>query len=178
MSIQKISEVEVIIRNILISQSGLNPQFVRNSMSIYGTSLDKETNESIFDTITQNDCLVLFDLESNGDLSISEDLNDLQDRIKLWKSYEVHIMIYGDESDTLANVLVSRLRTEEVRMILASQGVHFNDIDNVTTIHEFENEVIWLRSDFKMLIDFEMIVDRITKNDTFATLSQLTIDKT
>ena len=175
MSITKISDIEVIIRNILISQSGLNPQFVRNSMSLYGTELNKEINTDIFDTLTQDDCLLLFDLESNEDLSISE---NFEDKVKLWKSYEVHIMIYGEDSDTLANKLVSRLRTEEVRIILASQGVHFNRIDNVTTLHEFENEVIWLRSDFSMLIDFEMIISPVSTNLPFIDISQLTVNKT
>ena len=171
--LKNVNDIEVIIRNMLITQSELNEQFVRNSLSLYGTGLNEEVAEDIFDSITDNNCLVLFELNvKNGNFDISETIKDV---IKIYKTYNVHIIIYGNNSNTLANILAARIRSEKVRMTLEEQGVYLEFVDEVQSVHEFKNDVLWLRTDFDMQIACEMSIKQVGENDTFDSISKLTL---
>lgn len=173
MNISNINDIEVIIRNELITQSQLSEDYVRNALSLYGTDLNQEVGTDIFDTITTNQNLILFELLNNH--TTNDVTETVDDKIKIYKSYSVYIIIYGDNSNTLANTLIARLRTEEVQENLQMQGVYIERIEDVESINEFKNDVIWERTDFNIQIACEMNVNKITDNNSFEELSQLTI---
>lgn len=172
-NITDINDIEVIIRNKLIEQSQLDSNYVRNSLSLYGPELDQELCPDIFDSIATTQNLIIFELRANS--TGNDRTETINNKIKFYKSYTVHIIIYGENSNTLANVLIGRFRTEEVQEDLESQGIYLETIEDIESIHEFINDVMWLRNDFKINIACEMSINKISDNNTFNSISQLTI---
>lgn len=151
-----INSIEIFIRNILIEQSQLEPEFVRNSLSIYSTPLMTD-NQSILDTLQQNQLMILFELRARNDvLNISEQ-DEETGIITMYQGYQVHVIIYGDNCRTLANKLIARLRTGRLNDIFRDNLVEFYGASDPESVQEYINEVMWLRTDFD--IDLSCIME-------------------
>ena len=89
-SIPNTKEIDKIIRNELITQSELDGKFVRNALSEYGTDLDKNRLDSVFESIESTDCCILFETQSgnNYDVSLSEE----DDAVTYYKSFKIKII--------------------------------------------------------------------------------------
>lgn len=158
-AISDIKELEKICRKYLISQSQLSGEMVRNSLSTYGETLDKVLSKMIEASICPCDALILFELKSrhsNSDVSMTE----VDESITIYKSYTLYIIIYGNDSATLATKLIARLRTEEIRSQLYEEGVYVEKVYNDDSLNEFKNNVMWHRHDFKLDISCMMSVEQ------------------
>ena len=56
------NELEKILKNQLVIQSELNKNSVLNSLSVYGTTLEKILNKQIRDSYTTIDSVIIFEL--------------------------------------------------------------------------------------------------------------------
>ena len=64
-SISSIADIEKTVLRILTEQSELEEQFVRNSLSQYGTMLNQklgEQTDDIFDSITTDELVIFFEV--------------------------------------------------------------------------------------------------------------------
>lgn len=175
--LQSVEDIDRIIRKRLIEQSELDGEFVRNASSEYGIDLDKPESDSIFVSIAPTDLVLLFEVEAqDSDDDVSE-TND-NDEIDYYKSYRVRCIIYGDEACTLANKLCGRFRTEYVRQSLRLDGIYFRSAGNIVTVHEFKNNVKWLRTDFELNIACKMAIPLITDNTTYNELGTVELIET
>lgn len=175
--LQSVEDIDRIIRKQLIEQSELDGEFVRNASSEYGIDLDKPESDSIFVSIAPTDLVLLFEVEAqDSDDDVSE-TND-NDEIDYYKSYRVRCIIYGDEACTLANKLCGRFRTEYVRQSLRSDGIYFRSAGNIVTVHEFKNNVKWLRTDFELNIACKMAIPLITDNTIYDELGTVELIET
>ena len=154
--ITDINSIETIIRNILIEQSQLEPEFVRNSLSLYSTPLMTD-DQGILDTLQQDQLLILFELRARDDVFNISEQDEETGVITMYQGYQVHVIIYGDDCRTLANKLIARLRTGRLGDIFRENGLQCYSVSNSESIQEYINEVMWLRTDFN--IDLSCIME-------------------
>ena len=170
---ENINDIEKIIRAKLIQQSQIDGKFVRNSLSLHGEALDKVLNEQIYTSIDKNDVLILFELRSrNNDNDMSETNND---RIEYYKSFEIYVIIYGDNSTNIANNIVARFRTELVRTDLQTKSIYLETISDPTKLNEYKNETMWLRNDISIDIRCKLSINAIVEDYEFDTLNKIEI---
>lgn len=171
-----INNIETIIRNILIEQSQLDPKFVRNSLSLYSTPLDINT-QNVLETIEQDDTMLLFELRARTDvLNISE--QDLETgAITYYQGYQVHVIIYGDECRTLANKIIARLRSSRLNDLFRENLLEFYGASNPESIQEYINNVLWLRTDFDIDLSCIMEIDPVSEDYVATQMSTINITK-
>lgn len=187
-AINNIDDIEKNIRNILIEQSDLSPEFIRNSLSVYGEDLDKLLEEQIYNSIhyenclppeaitTQNDSLILFELQSrDNDSDMSEEKDE--DSISYYRSFKIYVIIYGKNGTNLANNLISRFRSQVIRDKLHDEGIYLESVSNANRINEFKNEEMWIRNDFEINISCHLNIETIIKSDESYNFNNLIFNK-
>lgn len=174
-----ISDVETLnslVRTELIYQSGLDSSRVRNALSLYGSMLDKNTEYDIFQTLSQDDYILLFELtarESSG-FDVSE--TDMDGELTYFKAYEVTLYSYGHNSGNLMHKLVGKLRTGQSRDRFYSVGIYLESVSSPTEVHEYINNSLWERYDAKINIAIQFKVANADDFD-FENLNELKIIK-
>lgn len=165
-----VNELNKVLRNELITQSELNSEFVLNSLSVYGTELDKYIQDH-YEAITLDDCMLLFELSSRSsayDVSMDESEDDNND-ITYIKGFTLKLILYGNNSSDVALKLIARLRTEETKLKLYDKGVYIEKVYDSSIINEFKNNVMWLRNDISIDIDAKFRFTNISKDYDFET---------
>ena len=169
-----VKELNKIIRNHLIEQSELNQKNVLNAISNYGETLDKLIENQVFGSYQKTDVVLLFQLNSrDNDADIS--FTDSDDKIVYYKSYEIYITMYGDNSPNIANNIASRFRTQQVKNSLLDSGIYLEYISNPTIINEFKNKSLWIRTDLSIGIRCQFSISQIGKEDNFNVINTVNI---
>ena len=171
--ITSVNELNKLIRNVLIEQSGLSPVFVRSVHTEFGTDLDKK-NGSIFTSLTQDDEVILFDLETNDTSNNMSETTGSQTVI--YQSFRASIIMYGYVASLLAEYLVARLRTQEVRESLHEVGIHIEKVNSPTKLEEFKNGVVWARHDFDIEFACQLLVPPITTSYDYEEYTNISIE--
>lgn len=163
---ENLNDINKIVGNVLSVQSGLTTANVYNALSLHGTPLYKRLMETKFTSYDVNECVMLFELESdNNSNNVSMVLDN--DDILYYKSYKISVTIYGNASEDVANTTIARLRTEKVRSDIQSDGICILHVTNSETANEFVNDTMWHRSDFTISIGCEIIIKQIEKDNSF-----------
>lgn len=165
-TIADINELNKLVRNQLITQAELPSDRVRNALTTYGATLDKLLMKQEFDSVCPCEELMLFELrtcENDGDVSMTE----VDDTVSFYKSYTLYIILYGDNSATVMNKLIARLRTQAVRQALYEEGVYIEEVKNDSSVNEFKNDVMWHRHDTEILISCKMSIKQVTPDEAF-----------
>lgn len=165
--ISSTNELIRLVRQVLLEQSELQQEFVKNSLSVFGSNVDKRVQDEIFESLDKDDLLLLFELRSqeNDNVNISQTIDN--DTIVQYKAYKFHVIIYGDKAEDKANQIISRLRTEKVRNELQTSNIYLESVSNSSTLNDFINEVMWLRSDFDIYVDCKFNVSQINQDLDF-----------
>lgn len=174
--IESPKELEKLLRNMLITQSQLIPNRVLNGNSIRGQDLEKMIDSNIYISYNLSDCVIIFELftrTSEENISMIKSNNSLL----LYSSYNMHLIIYGNKSEQLAQILKARLESEKNRFDMYNLGIQIEEISNITTINDFKNETIWIRSDFD--IDFACCysIKQVSEFENYETLETININK-
>lgn len=176
----KVDDLEKILRQTLITQSELNPDRVLNSLSLYGTELDKLLSENVYVSIEQPDTTMLFELKSrksDADISFTSEEDNDDMSITYDKAFTLRVIMYGYSSSDIALKLTARLRTEEIRLQLYEQGVYLEKVSDPYIINEYKNETMWLRNDIEIDIAAKFDILPIHVDHDFASLSEINIIK-
>lgn len=153
-------DIDIIICNQLILQSQLDSNFVKNLASRYGADFSRNETDKIFDSIAPSEAVLFFITEKKpSDVDVS--MTNEDSTITQYSSYDIRVSIYGDSSVTIATKVVARLRTAKVRNSLYESGIHVRSVEEVGSLHEFKNNVAWLRSDFIIHVDCEHEIEQI-----------------
>lgn len=161
MTISEFNNITKSVRSFLIDLSQLNEQFVRNALSEYGSSLDKNDKDSIFTSITTNDLMLLFEIsptDNDDDVSMTE----FSGEISYFKTMVAKIIVYGKSSDITVLQMIGNLRSDAARNKLLSNEFYLKDVSEPKSIREYKNNVLWFRTDFS----FTFAV-HLTFNQTF-----------
>lgn len=158
--IKSIKEVDKIIGDMLVKQSELQRGSIVNGCSIRGVDLSKFVTEKVKLSYDLSDSVIIFETKasSNDDVDFTEAENDVV-RESLY--LEVSVIIYGNQSLTLAKKLKARFESEKVRNDLLAKEVYLSSVNEITSMNEFINETIWPRADFSMNIACEIQVSQI-----------------
>lgn len=163
-----VNELNKELRTILMTQSGVDGQFVRNALSTFGETLDKLLFKQTYDTICPCDVLILFELrsrENETDVSMTE----RDDTVTYYKSYELYVIIYGDKAADVANMLIARMRTEAVRLRLLDLGIYLESVSNDTSLNEFKNNVMFNRHDIRFNISCRFSIAQVSSDYSMET---------
>lgn len=175
-ALTSIDDINVVIRRFLIQQSEINEAFVRDAKTLFGPSLDKTDDNVIFESIEHEDVMILFELHSRQ--SESDMTQTLADgSIVSYKSFNVHVIIYGENSAIVANKLMARFRTQKVRTDLQANSIYLEKFSDITELHEFKASTMWERNDFDINISCKMIFNQINDDYEVSDLSSLIIDE-
>ena len=169
-----VNDIEAFVRATLIQQSGLEQQYVRNALSQYGSYMSDSYDGLDWSALTPEQTLVFFELsnrDSDGDMSETEPDGSL----KIYTSYQVHVIIYGDNSKNLANILIARLRTRNVLDNFMEHDICLQTVSNSTSLNDYKNGALWQRNDFDMNIACEIKITPETESYTFKEYSDIII---
>ena len=172
-SIKDSNELNKIIRTQLITQSQIPGKKILNALEVYGQNLNKNASQSIFDSYSPSETVIVFELlsrPSNSDVSYTEEVDE---NIIYYKAYELKLYIYGKESTDVANNIVARFRTQLCRETLLENGVYLEKIEEPDKINEFINNVLWIRNDVSILINCKFTISQIKTDASFETLNEL-----
>ena len=175
-SISDINEINKIMKKYLENESGLSNRNVRNALSTYGETLRKLLTDKKFNSYELTDLVILFDLHTRNNESDTSIINENK-TIDVYKSYEFSITIYGNSSANLANILYARLNTDYVLSNLQDEGIYLESITLPTSINEFVNDVMWIRTDMSFLISCKHTINQIHDFEEFEKLSELDVNK-
>ena len=172
--LRSIDDINVVVRRFLIRQSEVDEHFVRDVKTLFGPSLDKSEDDIIFESIEHEDVMILFELLARkSDSDMTQTLED--GSVISYKSFVVHIIIYGDDSAYVAEKLVARFGTQKVRSDLQSNAIHLEEISEITELHEFKASTIWKRNDFDIDISCNLLFSQINDDYEVVSLSSLNI---
>lgn len=173
-SINDINYIEIALRKILIEQSEVDGEFVRNALSVFGTTTDYAVGEDIFNSISHQHALIIFELQLSNTTDVTETVEGGYTRVE--QSFNAHITIYGDECKSVSNRLVARLRSDAVRNKLHDDGLHLISASTPTCIFEYKNDTMWLRCDFGIELGCKMLIKEITRPDEAMIINGLEIN--
>ena len=160
-NISSIKNIEKILRNELIKQLGLDGKYVLNSLSTHGEDLDKLLEKSIYDSYETSDSVCLFELRSRND-GTNVNYVEENDLITYYKSFDLYVIIYGDDSTDLATKLSARMNSEKVINDLQTKGIYVEKTSDPERINEFKNDVMWIRNDISINISCKLSVSQVT----------------
>lgn len=169
-----VNNVEAFIRATLIQQSGLAQQYVRNALSMYGSYMSDSYDGIDWNAITPEQSLIFFELSNrDSDSDMSETRAD--GSIRICTSYQVHVIIYGDNSKNLANILIARLRTSTVRDLFIANEIYLESVSNSTSLNDYKNGALWQRNDFDINIGCEIKITQDAESYTFKEYSGIIV---
>lgn len=159
--IENMQDIDKVIGNILLKQSGLNRQNIVNGLSVRGSELSKFITETVKQSYDLTDVVIIFERMAldEGNTNIGETESD--DSIRESIAEKISINIYGNQSFAMAKTLKARFESEKVREDLLNSGIHLMQVTNVDTLNEFMNEMLWHRASFDLEIAYEISVNQI-----------------
>ena len=89
------------------------------------------------------------------------------------QSYNLKITLYGNESLNLSNKIIARLRTEKIRNSIYDEGIYLEKIENPKSLNEFINDVLWLRTDFNILLSCEFLYSQVEQDNNMENTSSI-----
>ncbi len=173
--IKSTREIEKILRNAIIENSGVDSNFVRNVITEFSVDLDKDYNSSIFTGLSEEDAVILFELVPDDNLSnMSEDIYNSKN-IAYYKYFKLKVIVYGDDAISVAMRVISRLRSAVVRDDLIGQGINIANVSETSEVNEIINGVVWQRSDFSVSVGCKMIIEPVKENYEIEDYTNLSI---
>lgn len=175
-ALSSFDELNKIIRKNLIEQTQLKSKDVLNALTVYGTNMNQNTSNKIFESYNPTDSFIIFELKSrtsSSNVSFTEPTNT--STISYTKAYEMLVIVYGDYSQDVGNNIAARFRTENVREKLFEQGVNLEEVQEPTSFNEFVNDTMWFRTDVSINITCKFSINKITDDSEFEMLSNLEI---
>lgn len=170
-----INELNKYLRNMLITQSEVDPNKILNALSMYGAELDKFLEDSIYISVDQLDSVILFELinrDSDSNVSFNEYGDD---KVTYYKCYTLRLIIYGNSSSDVANKIVARFRTEKVKEDLYENGIYLEEVTDPISLNEFKNNTMWLRNDVNLDIGVKLKISQVSTDSDFQSFSDLKI---
>lgn len=171
-----VNDLDTFVRNQLSQQSGLFLSQIRNELSLYGPLLEKQVyqdNTNIFDTITPDSPVILFNVSPRSSTNINVSETDENDNLTIYCAFNAHIIIYGDAAMLLAQKLIARLRSQVVREIFLANDVYIENVSEALQIEEYKNSVMWIRDDFELDIACKIKVADVIPNTPFSDYSEI-----
>ena len=158
-----VNELNKELRTVLMTQAELDGQYVRNALSTFGETLDKLLFKQTYDSISPCDQLMLFELRSRqnkADVSMTE----ADDSVTFYKSYELYVIVYGENAADVMNKLIARLRTQAVRLQLIELGIFLEEVGNDNSLNEFKNNVMFHRHDCSVNISCRFSIEQVNSD--------------
>ncbi len=144
--IKEISEIDKIIRPVLIKQSELQDKRVLNGLTTHGVMLQRLIQDQVYQTLEPDNNVLIFGLHGRTD-DPDKSMTEEDGSIIHYVPYEMKLIMYGSRSETIMDKLIGRLRTAEVRQELYAQGIYLQNVLQPRSTEEFINETMWLRTD-------------------------------
>lgn len=169
MSFTNIHEIEKIIGNMIVKQSGLDRSRIANIASIRGVNLSKFITNSVSLSYNLSDVVILFEIvaSDNRDINFTEKTKD--DAIRESNCFDVKLICYGNESINIIKMLKARLESAVVRSALLDEGIYFVESSSCESINDFINETIYPRTDFHFTVACEIEYSQIEEEYTIST---------
>lgn len=175
--IDDIAEIDKIIRNELILQSEIDGNLVRNAQSLYGVDLAEVFCTFNFGAVEQDEILIIFHNEFQAAgmaTDISETNTDSGDTT-IYKQFNCHLIIYGDDSDTVVSLITSRFMSPTVRNKLYAKGIYINKATHGIAAEEFINGQFWSRHDCDISFGCQLLIPPIDADNRVEAINGLNI---
>lgn len=150
---------EIIMGDLLTTQSELDGSRVINADSIRGPELSKLIDEKVYLSYNLKDSVIIFDISERDGVDIT--MEDEDGNIIKETPLECSVTIYGNGSLTLANKLKARLESAEVRVYLLENDLFLESVSVSPSIKEFINNTIWIRNDLTINLVTESKFNKI-----------------
>lgn len=174
--ISSIHEVEKVIGNLLASEAGISNDRVLNALSVSGVDMSKFIEDNVLGSYDLDDVVIVFELKTREDSSANFSEEISKTTIRQGIGLEMSVICYGNESMAVAANLRSRLVSDEILEFLNEKEIFINSISNQTSLNEFDNMRMWIRTDFTISIDVELEIKKLTVDEDFEKLNTLSVE--
>lgn len=118
MSLSSINEAIIAWREVLMKITGLSKEYILNGESLRGPELVViKDNKKI--PISNTEVAIIHYLDAIDEISIV----DSNDKPLINQSYELHLVIYGNDCRKIAQRIKSRIYNSEILRILREKGI-------------------------------------------------------
>lgn len=159
-------DITKIWKRTIQSQCEMNNTQVRSLVSSRGQNLDKKVDDYIYETLSRTDLCALFEIDINPSEPVVT-MEYSEDEVLSYVYAKLKVIIYGKESSLIAVKFKSRLESSEIRDSLWQQGIKFDEVTSIESVHEFINEVIYFRTDININFSFRLNVEKINIDNYF-----------
>lgn len=118
MSLNNINEAIIIWRAVLMKITNLSKEYILNGESLRGPELVVIKNNKKI-PISNTEVAIIHYLDTIDEISIVDSNNDLL----LNQSYELHLIIYGDNCRSVAQKIKSSIYSQTILEILRNEGI-------------------------------------------------------
>lgn len=152
-----VNESIVTWRKVLNEITDIPMNMILSGESIRGPELVTIKNGQKVPIGYDEDCIIHY-IDPTQDLSIIDNSSDM----KFIQSYELHLIVYGNNCKSVANKIVTNLYTPEILDTLRDGGIGILKIDPLENTSDFmTNNTYVLRYDIKIQYNCEFTPDRV-----------------
>ena len=161
----------------ILTQSELAEGRVLNKETANGADLIKILNSTDVTSFRLEDTFITFDvaIDNTEPTYISDEENGYMSTIV---PYKTNLQIYGNGSYIMAQRLLARFDTNEVKEELYSKGIWITHLVYIDNVKEFVNNTLWTRNDILLGSTVRISTEKLYDNGTFNadSLKKLTIE--
>ena len=136
-----------VIGNEILEQTNIRRDMFKNVTGVRGSSLAKKLSDTELGSINLNDTFIVFELNEDEDTSNNVTINESDDTVNLFTAYNFFLKIYGNKCHTVAQQILTRLRSRLVSFRLRGRGVLLTEVTFPVNQNEFINNTLWPRCD-------------------------------
>lgn len=152
--IERVEDIILLLRPLIALNAEMDLDDIINIDSIRGVELTKIENGKKV-PYEPYETVIAFELVENNNIDINETY-EKDNLVHSVSSYDINLVIYGDEARTISKKLRARILSEKVRGDLAEQGISLIDASSIEPTTEMINSVRYIRRDFTITIVAEL----------------------
>lgn len=169
--VNSIEETVIALRKVISEQAEISLTDIINIDSVRGAELTKVV-DGVVTPYSARDTVIVFELVESNDLDLSMQLqnNSMLDI----SSHQLRLVIYGDNSRTVARRLKSRMWSQQVVNGLSLKGISLSHISGIDSSTEFVNTMRYQRRDMRITFIVSMQVEPVGEESKIST-AEITI---
>lgn len=165
-AITNTDDITKIWKKTIEQQCELTNIQVRSLVSPKGQNLDKQIEQFVYEGISRSDVCALFEIDINPSTeTLTMNYDDVD--ILTYVYAKLKVILYGKSAELIAVKFKARLESSEVRDKLWHQGIKFDEISSIESVHEFKNEVVYFRTDININFSFRLDISKIDVDNYF-----------
>ena len=172
--IQNLNYLDKIFGDMILNLSELKREQIKNALSVRGADLNKiisENKKNVSIPIDLSDIIIIFEISNRNSLN-NVSMIEKDDTITNYCSFNIKIIIYGNYSKTLSQILKAKFESEIIKQKMYESGIFLEKVLDINSVNEFINETVWIRNDINIEFSCRMSIKQSDKFNHFENINE------